>query len=145
MRFWSRVAVAGPDDCWDWQGGRVDGYGIICIEGQNLKAHRISYEWARGPIPPTLSVCHSCDNRRCVNPAHLWLGTNADNVADKVAKGRGARFPGEDNPAAVLGADDVRAMRADTSSSHTDIARKYGVSRSTVSLIRRYRTWLSVS
>src|ERR1700756_2891954 len=90
-RFWAKVAK-GPG-CWEWQGKRhYKGYGHFTVRGQGrrrtLKAHRVSWELANGPIPEGLHVLHSCDNPPCVNPDHLFLGTDMDNVHDRDAKGR---------------------------------------------------------
>jgi hypothetical protein len=96
-RFWSKVQKGSPADCWIWQagGGR---YGHLRYRvGQEIlsnSAHRIAWELTHGAIPPDLEVCHNCptgDNPYCVNPAHLWLGTHADNIVDKVSKGRQAK------------------------------------------------------
>lgn len=87
-RFW-KYAVVGMD-CWGWAASTAPkGYGCLGLGGGRVgRAHRVSYELHYGPIPDGLHVLHTCDNPGCVNPAHLRLGTNADNVADRQAKGR---------------------------------------------------------
>jgi hypothetical protein len=89
-RFWSQVARDSDSKCWEWQAGlNKQGYGMMRFDGPPENAHRISWKLANGRnIPPGMCVMHSCDNRRCVNPAHLSLGTHEQNMADMVAKGR---------------------------------------------------------
>ena len=87
-RFWSKVNKRGLDECWEWSGRRCQGYGCFGLHGRDLRAHRFSYELNVGPIPDGLSILHSCDNRACVNPAHLRPGTNAENMQDCLKRGR---------------------------------------------------------
>jgi hypothetical protein len=94
-RFWPKVdRSGGPDACWPWTATvRSDGYGMIDVGGKMVGAHRVSWEIANGPIPVGgdyhgTCVLHRCDNPLCVNPSHLFLGTNDDNTKDRDAKGR---------------------------------------------------------
>lgn len=86
-RFWKYVKKTNT--CWNWTGGFLQsGYGIFTINNKIVRAHRFSYELHKNKIPVNLNVCHSCDNPKCVNPSHLWLGTHKENMDDMMRKGR---------------------------------------------------------
>jgi hypothetical protein len=109
-RFWAKVAfTANPDRCWDWQAAKsTNGYGFF--KSDKLKhSHRVAYELTYGKIDGNLLVCHSCDNRLCCNPAHLFLGTTQQNTQDKVNKGRQAK--GEKIASHKLTADQIQYIR----------------------------------
>ena len=83
-RFWDKVDKRSKDECWNWIGGINDGnYGIFVIEHKYCRAHRVSWEIANGPIPENKLILHRCDNRKCVNPNHLYCGTHSDNMYDR--------------------------------------------------------------
>jgi hypothetical protein len=89
VRFAEKVDVRGPDECWPWTGSAVRGYGMISHNGRNRRATHVAWELSTGgPVPDGKMMCHTCDNPRCVNPAHLFPGTMSDNIKDAVAKGR---------------------------------------------------------
>lgn len=131
--------------CWVWSGSVSNGgYGSVRLtaEGPTRNAHRLSYETFVGAVPDGQWVLHSCDNRRCVNPAHLFLGTPADNANDMYRKGRGVINPnyGERHHATSLTRDQVRAILADPRPSEK-VAPDYGISGRTVRGLRAGTTW----
>ena len=87
-RFWAQVDRRGPDECWPWQGATIRGYGHSHANYVHYYAHRRSYEMHHGPIPEGMVVRHRCDNPPCVNPAHLQVGTQVDNINDMIDRGR---------------------------------------------------------
>lgn len=142
-RFWEKVNRT--DHCWNWIGS-IDnaGYGRITVAGKTCKAHRVSWEDAFGLIAGSLFVLHRCDNRACVRPDHLFLGTHKDNMADMQSKGRAApiahNYIGERNPRAKL--TELQARRAKYGTDRLcDLAREFGVPDSTLRNIRRGKNW----
>lgn len=130
------------DGCWLWL-GRLDddGYGSIGEAGKTLLAHRAAYIVEHGAIPDGMNVCHRCDNPPCVRPKHLFLGTQAENIADMIAKGR---MPtGAQRPNAKLNEAEVRSIRrlAEKGLSHRAIAEQVGVSRSLVTMVASGERW----
>lgn len=154
-RLWSRVAItANPDKCWEWQAGlNRGGYGRIrrTNRGKQVGTHRIAYELIYGEIPNGLWVLHKCDNPKCCNPAHLFLGTAAHNSADRNIKGRQSRGEkhainrrGEKNGQHKLTAEKVRYIRERYSqgiANSRELAEEMGVTQSTIVGILNRRSW----
>jgi hypothetical protein len=150
-RFWEKVERRGTSDCWPWVGKvTTAGYGQIS-RGRNadglVGAHRLAYELSNGTIPDGLIIRHRCDNRICVNPGHLEVGTHLDNMRDRAQRGRTAQHRGVDHPQARLTEDDVLEIRrlAAVRTPQKVIAARYGVSQRTVSDIALRRRWRHVS
>jgi hypothetical protein len=139
-RFCARIKFTmDPDACWLWQGAEGGGwpgsrYGTI---GKRY-AHRVMYEWTTGPILAGLHVLHSCDVKKCVNPRHLWAGTDADNMRDKVAKNR--QYKGEAHWNTKFINEDILTILSDPRSQRI-IAEQYGVHRQTIQKIKTKETW----
>lgn len=149
-RFWEKVSVpSDPDACWEWRGAaRSNGYGAFNLGGRLLSAHRISYALEHGGLASDLFVCHTCDNPPCVNPAHLFLGTRSENMADCASKGRLDLPPlrGESNPRSVLTVElveDIRRLRA-KGFTYMALAEKFCVGYSTVRDAATGRGWAHV-
>ena len=131
-----------PNGCIIWTGGKLRGYGSFNVNSKTCSAHRASYQLFRGLIPSGLFVLHDCpdgDNRLCVNPYHLWLGTGQDNMDDMVKKGRQNTPTGEQHPACKLTETDVEVIRLRCSMGETQqsVATDYGLNQSHVSRIVR--------
>lgn len=146
QRFHQKYIADEVSGCWIWQAARSGrGYGTMKIGGRKEAAHRISYELHKGPIPEGMLGCHKCDVRLCVNPDHIFLGTNLDNTQDMISKGR-QRYVGQKgaaNPKAILKDADVKQiiMLIAKGLNNRAIANRFGVSHGTVSLIRLGKTW----
>jgi len=157
-RFWRQVEKS--DGCWNWTAAsNPGGYGLIRIDGRLCKAARVCLALHGIEIPEGACVLHHCDNPRCVNPDHLFIGTHQDNMADMCAKGRqqqdersSARLHPEATPrgvthyAARLTEEDVREIRrlADAGHTHRALAARYGVSHQNINAITARKTWRHV-
>ena len=128
--------------CIEWTAALMyQGYGHINWRGKVLRAHRASYAANKGDIPKGMVVCHKCDNPKCINPEHLFLGSPSENSADMKQKRRSTI--GERNPMAKLTLANVQAIRiwAKTGMLHKKIAEKFGVKREAIGLIVRGERW----
>ncbi len=145
-RFWERVEVRGEDDCWFWTAACFpSGYGAIRDEGQARCAHRVSYQIDHGHIPQGLFVLHHCDERRCVNPKHLYAGTQKQNVQDAWDRDR---MPfGEQTVMSKLTEADVVEIRRRRreGESLASLSCAFGVGQPTISMVARSKTWKRVS
>jgi hypothetical protein len=145
--IWPRIKQGSPDECWPWQGGLVGGYGAGTFQKKRYRVSReILAEKLGAPIPDGIQALHTCDNPACCNPAHIFAGTPADNMADKVAKGRwkgvSPKLKGEAHGRAKLTEVEVReiwALRHTHGS--TELGERYGVPKSTVQNVFRQSNW----
>ena len=157
-RFWSRVNKDGPiqphmdTPCWEWTGAiNSHGYGSIRGEGPHfpmLGAHRAAWEMKHGRLAVGLQACHRCDNRRCVQVSHMFVGTSAENTADRDAKGRQARQRGEAQGAAKLTwerAEKIRRIYGAGGITQRDLAASEGVTAMAINKIVNNRSWVRLA
>ena len=151
-RFWAKVDKRGDNDCWNWVGGlTTHGYGSInkgFWHGGNVSAPRISWILHYGEIPKGLWVLHKCDNRKCVNPKHLYLGTAADNAKDRVLRGREGNRKGERNGRAKLNWNSVNYIRKHFIGQYGQLsllARQFNVSVTQIQYIVTGKSWKNES
>jgi len=161
-RFWSKVRKDGPGGCWLWTASLCSsGYGSFLFEGRVERAHRVSWVLSSGDVPAGLCVLHHCDNRRCVNPAHLYVGTKKDNARDREERGRsnhatGLRHGRHTHPGQTAGSRNGRAKLRERDVAlllkkhfkqgrrKADLAREYGLSKTTVGHIVSGKLWPKV-
>jgi hypothetical protein len=140
--------IAGGDGCWNWTGtiGK-NGYGSLVVSRKRLYAHRVAWETHHGrPVPDGLLVCHTCDNRRCVRPDHLFVGTDADNSADAIAKGR--HVFGDRHPAARLTDEIVAQIKTaarDEGLGARRLGRRFGLGQRSITRILSGQSWKHVA
>lgn len=142
QNFWSKIAITSDDNqCWLWLAGcSKDGYGNY----RSMVSHRIAWSYPNYVIPKGMKVCHSCDNPKCCNPKHLFLGTNQDNMDDMKKKGRSPNNKGEKNPRSILTDNQVTEIRKKYSPERRNrsaLAREYGISLTQMARIVHNEQW----
>lgn len=145
-RFFEKVELIPFHTCWEWIAGKnSSGYGLFNYLGKPISSHRVSWLLHNGDIPNELYVLHKCDNRTCVNPDHLFLGTHKDNQEDKIKKGRQWHPYGIKNKKAKLNLELVNEIKKKYSTNkytQFELSVDYKVCRSTIAYIVRHETWI---
>ena len=153
LRFWIKVNKKGEDECWNWLGHKLpSGHGVFGIYKKRTYAHRFSWELHFGKIPKGLYVCHKCDNGSCVNPKHLFIGTQKENMQDMSKKGRGIhpeekRARGSKNGNSKLTEKEVKEIREKYipfKITHKKLAQEYNVSEPTIKNILNRKVWANI-
>lgn len=145
-RFWNKVDRRSEEECWNWTGcsRRAGSYGLIFVNKATgyMSAHRASWAMANGPIPDGMFVLHRCDNQRCVNPGHLFIGTQLDNSNDKVSKGR--HIVGARTRFVKLTEEQVltiRLIRNMTTKTYAELSAEFGVTKSAICSLVNRKSW----
>lgn len=141
--IWSKINKKEKNECWEWMGYILsNGYGQICINYKRYLVHRLIYELTHGPIPDNLLVCHTCDNRKCCNPNHLFLGTGKDNMMDKVFKMRQSK--GETfncNKLILKDIIDIRLLYRTGKYSQRKLGKQFNISQCQINNILLNKAW----
>ncbi len=140
-RFWEHVKINTKSGCWEWSGARQDfGYGIFWEDGKSISSHRYSWKLFVGNIPENMFICHHCDNPSCVNPDHLFFGTQKDNMRDMVNKGRQAR--GEGHGRSILTKDNVLFIRNNAEKyTRAQLTKIFNMDRTTIDKVITRDLW----
>jgi predicted XRE-type DNA-binding protein len=144
-RFWKKVEKKSKKECWNWTGAKLGGYGRINVNGKNKIASRVVWEFFNKKIPRKDCVLHSCDNRACVNPSHLFIDSRTDNSQDMVRKNRQRGAKGERNGRSKLTYKLAEKIRRDYKTKkfyQYELSKKYGVSQPVISKITRNERWV---
>ncbi len=136
-RFWSKINKLGPEDCWEWKGSFRGKYGQIRVNKKQYSAHRFSWILHNGH-PGDLWVLHKCDNVKCVNPNHLFLGTAKENTHDMINKGR--KPIGTNHKSSKLTNSEIYAIRS-SKMKQRELAEIYGVDQTQISNIKNKKQW----
>ena len=150
-RFFSKVHINTKSGCWEWTGSKTKGYGIFdtCVPGKTRRAHRLTYEMTGKEIKKGNFICHTCDNRSCVNPFHLFQGTTTDNMRDMIRKGRARHPHGSNHYCAKIEENTVVFIRQfierNGYGSCIFLARWLDIDNSVIGKIKNRKIWSHVS
>jgi len=140
---WEKINIGGEDDCWEWVGNiRKDGYADFTVGGKKILVHRAAYQTRIKEIPKDICVLHTCDNRKCCNPKHLFLGTQCDNIKDMIKKERNAK--GNQYPNTKLNKEKVfkiKKLYSTNKYSQKELAKQFNVDASEISRVINNKIW----